>query len=259
MEKDLTSTHPFFKLKKILDELREKCPWDKVQTWQTLRPLTLEEVFELNDSLLAENSNSVCEELGDILLHILFYAKIASEQQLFTLDDVLENICNKLIFRHPHIYGTTRAENETEVKQNWEQLKLKEGKSSVLSGVPDSLSSILKSWRIQEKAAAIGFDWPNPTGALEKIHEELSEIQLVINSSDQSMLESEVGDLLFATINYARLLRINPDTALEKTNHKFKQRFQWMEKKALEQKRPLKEFSLSEMEAFWQESKMIFT
>lgn len=257
MEETLTqnSAHPFFKLKNILDELRKKCPWDKVQTWQTLRPLTLEEVFELNDSLLAEDTPAVCEELGDILLHILFYAKIAAEQQQFTIENVLTNLCNKLISRHPHIYGTVQVANEAEVKQNWEQLKLKEGKKSVLAGVPDGMPSVLKAWRIQEKAAAIGFDWPNANGALEKIHEELSEIQVAINEQKTEHLEAEVGDLLFAAINYARLLNINPDTALEKTNKKFKQRFQWMETQSLEQGKTLKELTLSEMEELWQESK----
>lgn len=241
----------------IMDELREKCPWDKKQTMETLRHLTIEEVYELGDAILDKDSEEIKKELGDILLHIVFYAKIGSEQQQFDIADVTNSICDKLINRHPHIYGDVEVANEEEVKQNWEKLKLKEGKKSVLEGVPVSLPSLVKASRIQEKVAGVGFDWEEPQQVFEKLKEEIEELQHEVDAADKDKMEAEFGDVLFSMINYARFLNINPETALERTNKKFVKRFQYLEGKAQERNTPLSDMSLAEMDIFWQEAKSL--
>ena len=241
----------------IMDELREKCPWDKKQTMESLRHLTIEEVYELGDAILDNDSEEIKKELGDILLHIVFYAKIGSENKDFDIADVTNSICEKLIERHPHIYGDVKVANEEEVKQNWEKLKLKEGKKSVLEGVPVSLPSLVKASRIQEKVAGVGFDWEEPHQVFEKLKEELEELQHEVNVADKDKMEAEFGDVLFSMINYARFLNINPETALERTNKKFIKRFQYLESKAHERKTPLSDMSLAEMDIFWEEAKTL--
>ena len=240
----------------ILDELREKCPWDKKQTLQSLRHLTLEEVYELSDSLLEENMEEIKKEIGDVFLHLIFYAKIASEKGIFDIADVLNALCEKLIFRHPHIYGDIIAEDEEAVKQNWEKLKLKEGNQSVLEGVPNSLPSMVKAFRIQDKVKGLGFDFPNPEEAWKKVEEELKEFQAEIEIGSREKQESELGDVFFSLINYARILGINADTALERTNLKFISRFKKMEHLAKERNLNLSEMSLDEMDNLWTESKL---
>ena len=240
----------------ILDELREKCPWDKKQTLQSLRHLTLEEVYELSDSLLEENMEEIKKEIGDVFLHLIFYAKIASEKGIFDIADVLNALCEKLIFRHPHIYGDVIAEDEEAVKQNWEKLKLKEGNQSVLEGVPNSLPSMVKAFRIQDKVKGLGFDFPNPEEAWKKVEEELKEFQAEIEIGSREKQESELGDVFFSLINYARILGINADTALERTNLKFISRFKKMEHLAKERNLNLSEMSLDEMDNLWTESKL---
>lgn len=239
----------------IMDELREKCPWDKKQSIESLRYLTIEETFELSDSILEGNFNDIKKELGDILLHLVFYSKIASEKGEFHFSDVINSLCEKLIFRHPHVYGDVKVSGEEEVKENWEKLKLKEGNKSVLGGVPKSMPSLLKAIRIQDKAKAVGFDWENKEQVWEKIQEELAELRHEVELSEKEKMEEELGDVLFSIINYARFLDINPDDALEKTNKKFIKRFQFMEVEAQKQLKPLTDMSLEEMEAIWQESK----
>ena len=239
----------------ILDELREKCPWDKKQTLQSLRHLTLEEVYELSDSLLEENMEEIKKEIGDVFLHLIFYAKIASEKGIFDIADVLNALCEKLIFRHPHIYGDVIAEDEEAVKQNWEKLKLKEGNQSVLEGVPNSLPSMVKAFRIQDKVKGLGFDFPNPEEAWKKVEEELKEFQAEIEMGSREKQESELGDVFFSLINYARILGINADTTLEQTNLKFISRFKKMEHLAKERNLNLSEMSLDEMDNLWTESK----
>ncbi|WP_378187162.1 nucleoside triphosphate pyrophosphohydrolase [Aquimarina sp. W85] len=241
----------------IMDELREQCPWDKKQTLQTLRHLTIEETYELGDAILDNNLQEVKNELGDLLLHIVFYAKIGSETHDFDIADVANSISEKLIHRHPHVYGDIKVKNEADVKRNWESLKLKEGKKSVLEGVPKSLPALVKASRIQDKVAGVGFDWEEPKQVFEKVKEELNELQLEIDNQDQDKMEAEFGDVLFSMINYARFLKINPEDALERTNKKFIKRFQYLEQKAKQLKKPLDEMTLKEMDIFWEEAKRL--
>lgn len=241
----------------IMDELREKCPWDRKQTMQSLRHLTIEETYELGDAILDEDLNEVKKELGDLLLHIFFYAKIGSETKAFDIADVAHDISEKLINRHPHIYGDVSVEDEEEVKKNWEKIKLKEGKKSVLQGVPMSLPALVKANRIQDKVAGVGFDWEKAGDVLLKVKEELAEMEEELASGNKTALEEEFGDVLFSLVNYARFVDINPENALEKTNKKFIRRFQYLEDRARESGRPLKELSLDEMEAYWQEAKSV--
>lgn len=247
----------FERLLIIMDELREQCPWDKKQTIQTLRHLTIEEVYELGDAILDNDLGEVKKELGDVLLHIVFYSKIGSESNSFDIADVCNSICDKLIDRHPHIYGDVIVENEEDVKKNWEQLKLKEGKSSVLEGVPKSLPAMVKANRIQDKVAGVGFDWEEPKQVFEKVEEELGELQVEINTGNQDKIESEFGDVLFSMINYARFLKVDPESALERTNKKFIKRFQYLEKKAKDLNTPLSDMTLAEMDIYWEEAKKI--
>jgi XTP/dITP diphosphohydrolase len=245
----------FERLLNIMDELREKCPWDKKQTMETLRHLTVEETFELSDSIMDGNLNEIKKELGDILLHIVFYSKIGSEKNAFTMSDVLSSLCEKLIFRHPHIYGDVVVSGEEEVKENWEKLKLKEGNKSVLEGVPKSLPSLLKAVRIQDKARSAGFDWDNKEQVWEKVLEELNELKHEVENNNKEKMEEELGDVIFSIINYARFIDINPDDSLEKTNKKFIKRFQYIEQEASKINKSLSNMTLEEMEVYWQQSK----
>ncbi|SDH73221.1 nucleoside triphosphate pyrophosphohydrolase [Winogradskyella thalassocola] len=247
----------FERLLTIMDELREQCPWDKKQTMESLRHLTIEEVYELGDAILDNDLNEVKKELGDVLLHIVFYSKIGSETNDFDIADVCNSICDKLISRHPHIYGDVVVKDEAEVKRNWEQLKLKEGKSSVLEGVPKSLPAVVKASRIQEKVAGVGFDWERPEQVFEKVEEEIAELKAEILKGDQDAIESEFGDVMFSMINYARFLKVNPENALERTNKKFIKRFQYLESKAKYLDKSLKDMTLSEMDVFWEEAKLL--
>ncbi|RKR12271.1 XTP/dITP diphosphohydrolase [Maribacter vaceletii] len=250
-----TQLKAFDRLLTIMDELREQCPWDKKQTMETLRHLTIEETYELGDAILENNLVDVKKELGDLLLHIVFYAKIGSETNTFDIGDVANEICEKLIHRHPHIYGDVKVENEEEVKQNWEKLKLKEGKKSVLEGVPKGLPALVKASRIQDKVAGVGFDWEEPQQVFEKVKEELAELQEEIEAGDTDKIEAEFGDVLFSMINYARFLKVNPENALERTNKKFIGRFQYLEKKAKVLGKSLEDMTLAEMDIFWEEAK----
>lgn len=245
----------FDRLLTIMDELREQCPWDRKQTMETLRHLTIEETYELGDAILEKDLDEVKKELGDVLLHIVFYAKIGSETNDFDIADVCNSICEKLISRHPHIYGDVEVADEEEVKRNWENLKLKEGKMSVLEGVPKSLPALVKASRIQEKVAGVGFDWEEPQQVFEKLQEELGELQYEINENNQDKIEAEFGDVLFSMINYARFLKVNPENALERTNKKFIKRFQYLEGKAKEMNKSLKDMTLAEMDVYWNEAK----
>lgn len=249
----------FLNLLKIMDELREQCPWDKKQTIESIRHLTIEETFELSDAILKNDSNEIKKELGDILLHIVFYSRIASETNLFTITDVINSLCDKLIYRHPHIYGNAKAETEEQVKQNWEQLKQKEkgGNTSVLSGVPNSMPALLKAYRIQEKARAVGFDWEKPEQVFEKVKEELTEFEAEVKNKNQQAAEKEFGDVLFSLINYARFLNINPEDALEQTNKKFIKRFGYMEAKVKEQGKQIADCKLEELDNYWNEAKKL--
>jgi len=247
----------FDRLLTIMDQLREQCPWDKKQTLQSLRHLTIEETYELGDAILDSNMKEVKGELGDLLLHIVFYAKIGSETNDFDIADVANAICKKLINRHPHIYGDVKVNDEAEVKQNWEKLKLKEGKTSVLEGVPKSLPALVKANRIQDKVAGVGFDWEEPHQVWEKVEEELQEFKTEVANGNQKAIESEFGDVLFSMINYARFLNINPENALENTNKKFTKRFQYLENKAKSLNKPLSEMTLTEMDVFWEEAKLL--
>lgn len=247
----------FDRLLTIMDELRAQCPWDKKQTLQTLRHLTIEETYELGDAILDNDLEEVKKELGDLLLHIVFYAKIGSETNAFDMADVANNICEKLINRHPHIYGDVKVKDEEEVKQNWENIKLKEGKKSVLEGVPNSLPALVKANRIQDKVAGVGFDWERPEQVWEKVQEELKELQEEVNAADTDKIEAEFGDVLFSMVNYARFLDINPENALERTNKKFIKRFQYLEGKAKEVGKSLKDMTLAEMDVFWDEAKQM--
>ncbi|MCH5215665.1 MAG: nucleoside triphosphate pyrophosphohydrolase [Muribaculaceae bacterium] len=241
----------------VLDELRVKCPWDAKQTNASLRPNTIEETFELADALYADDSDNIKKELGDVLLHIIFYAKIADESNRFDIADVCDALRNKLIYRHPHVFGNEEVSNSEQVIQNWEQLKLKEkgGNKSVLSGVPNSLPSIIKAYRVQEKAANVGFDWESAEQVWAKVKEEISEVEAEILKGNQSNLEKEFGDLLFSIINAARLYKVHPDTALELTNRKFISRFNYVEETAKSMGKSLKEMSLEEMDSLWDEAK----
>jgi len=247
----------FDRLLTIMDELREQCPWDKKQTLQSLRHLTIEETYELGDAILDNNLDEVKKELGDLLLHIVFYARIGSETKDFDIADVANSICDKLINRHPHIYGDVTVENEDDVKKNWEKLKLKEGKNSVLEGVPKSLPALVKASRIQDKVAGVGFDWEEPQQVFQKLEEELRELQYEVEQQDVDKIESEFGDVLFSMINYARFLNVNPENALERTNKKFIKRFQYLEQKAKEKSKKLEDMTLAEMDVFWEEAKKI--
>lgn len=247
----------FGRLLTIMDELREQCPWDRKQTMETLRPLTIEEMYELADAILKNDLEEVKKELGDVMLHLVFYAKIASEKQAFDITEVLNGICDKLITRHPHIYGDVKVSGEEEVKQNWEKLKLKEGKKSVLEGVPGSLPAMVKATRIQEKARGVGFDWDNREQVWEKLQEELGELKAEVDAARAEQMEAEFGDLLFSMINYARFLEVNPENALEKTNQKFIKRFQYLENEAAKRGLQLQNMSLEEMDAFWNQAKKL--
>ncbi|MFY7664990.1 nucleoside triphosphate pyrophosphohydrolase [Flavobacterium sp.] len=245
----------FERLLTIMDELRAGCPWDQKQTFESLRHLTIEETYELGDAILNRDLTEIKKELGDLLLHIVFYSKIGSEEQAFDIADVCNEICDKLIHRHPHIYGDVQVADEEEVKQNWEKLKLKEGKKSVLEGVPQSLPALVKASRIQDKAKGVGFDWEKPEQVWEKVQEELAELQQEVHRGDQAKMEAEFGDVLFSMINYARFLNINPEDALERTNKKFIHRFQHLERRAAETGKSLSEMTLAEMDVYWNEAK----
>lgn len=245
----------FLRLVTIMDELREQCPWDKKQTIHTLRPLTLEETYELADAVTEENWKGIKEELGDILLHVLFYARIGKEEKQFALQEVIDGICEKLIFRHPHIYGDVKVADEDEVKRNWEKLKMKEGKKSVLSGVPPSLPAIVKATRIQEKAKQVGFEWDNMEDVWKKVEEEIGELKEAIQTGKQELVAEEFGDVLFSMVNYARFLQLDAEGVLEKTNKKFIRRFEEMEKMANAKGKQLQDMTLGEMDAIWNEVK----
>jgi XTP/dITP diphosphohydrolase len=249
----------FEKLLQIMDELREKCPWDRVQTIDSLRHLTLEETYELSDSIMEKDLDGIKKELGDLMLHIVFYAKIASEMKAFAMYDVLEAITEKLIRRHPHIYGDVKVKDAGEVRDNWEKIKMGEGRESALGGVPHSLPALVKAYRIQEKASGVGFDWDHVAQVWEKVVEEMNEFKMEVekaqNDSDKEKLEQEFGDLLFALVNYARFIEINPETALERTNRKFIRRFQYVEQGARKSGKALHQMSLDEMDVFWNEAK----
>ena len=245
----------FLRLVTIMDELREQCPWDKEQTIETLRPLTIEETYELADAITDQNWKGIKEELGDLFLHLVFYARIGNEQQQFSLEEALNGVCDKLIYRHPHIYGDTQVKDGEDVKRNWEKLKMREGKKSVLGGVPVSLPSMVKATRIQDKARQVGFEWENREDVWKKVEEEQEELQEAISSGNQTHIEEEFGDLLFSLINYARFLDIDPEGALEKTNKKFIYRFQWMEEQASLLGKKLQDMTLGEMDQLWNISK----
>lgn len=251
MQSNDSLAQSFLRLVKIMDELREQCPWDKKQTIHTLRSLTIEETYELADAISDEDWKGIREELGDILLHIVFYARIGKEQNQFHLQEVIEGICTKLINRHPHIYGDVKVQDEEEVKQNWEKLKLKEGKKSILAGVPLSLPSMVKALRLQEKAKQVGFEWDTREQVWEKVQEETGELQAAVADNNRDEMENELGDLFFSLVNYARFLDVDPETALERTNKKFIERFTKMEQQALSEGRPLADMTLQEMDAIW--------
>jgi XTP/dITP diphosphohydrolase len=241
----------FERLVAIMNDLREKCPWDKKQTIQSLRQMTLEETYELADSITDENWKGIKEELGDLLLHIVFYAKIGTEQEQFSIEDVINGVCEKLIARHPHIYGDVQVENDEDVKRNWEKLKIKEGKKSVLSGVPKTLPALVKAMRLQEKAKQVGFEWENKEQVWEKVKEEEAELQEAMLTGEQQKVEEEFGDLLFSLVNFARFLNVDAENALEVTNKKFIRRFTQMETAAQDTGKPLAEMTLEEMDAIW--------
>ena len=247
----------FDRLLTIMDELREQCPWDKNQTMESLRHLTIEETYELGDAILERDLTEVKGELGDLLLHIVFYARIGSETGDFDIADVTNGICEKLISRHPHIYGDVEVADEHEVAQNWENLKLKEGKNSVLEGVPKSLPALVKANRIQDKVAGVGFDWEEPKQVFEKLQEELGELQHEISENNKDKMEAEFGDVLFSMINYARFLKVDPENALERTNKKFIKRFQYLESKAKDLGKSMKDMTLAEMDIYWEEAKRV--
>ena len=250
MEKS-TPGSAFERLVAIMDELREKCPWDRKQTIHTLRPMSIEELYELADAITVSDWKGIREELGDLLLHIVFYAKIGAEQGKFTLEEVIHGICEKLIVRHPHIYGDVEVSGEEDVKRNWENLKLKEGKKSILSGVPHALPALVKAMRLQEKAKQVGFEWENKEQVWEKVEEEEAELKAAIASGDRVKIEEEFGDVLFSLVNYARFLRIDAENALAVTNNKFMNRFTRMEQEALKTGKPLNDMTLQEMDAIW--------
>jgi XTP/dITP diphosphohydrolase len=245
----------FGRILTIMDELREKCPWDKKQTLESLRPLTIEETYELSDAIIKKDLSLLKEELGDILLHIVFYAKIGEEQGAFDIGTVIDDLCEKLIRRHPHIYGDVKVENEEDVKQNWEKIKMKEGRKSVMGGVPESLPAMIKAWRIQDKAKQVGFEWDNIDDVWKKVDEELQEFKEVVKEGDTDKMEDEFGDLLFSLVNYSRFLNVDPETALERTNQKFLKRFRHIEEVAIKQGKQLTDMTLGEMDAIWNEAK----
>ncbi len=243
------------RLRSILDELRVECPWDRKQTIHSLSKQTLEEVYELTDAIANENWKDIKEELGDMLLHIMFYSKIGSEQGQFTLEDVIEGVCNKLVNRHPHIYGNVKVSNEEEVKQNWERIKQNEGKKSVLSGVPPSMPALIKALRLQEKTKTVGFEWDTVAQVKDKVEEEIQELYEAVESGDQKEMENEMGDVFFALINYARFINVDPEKALEMTNKKFIRRFQQVEELAAAEGKSLHDMTLAEMDALWNKVK----
>jgi len=245
----------FARLLKIMDELREQCPWDREQTMESLRHLTIEETYELGDAILNNDLNEVKKELGDLALHIVFYAKIGSEQGAFDMSDVLNGICDKLITRHPHIYGNVQADTPEQVKQNWEQIKLKEGRKSVLEGVPNGLPALVKAQRMQDKAAGVGFDWDNAAQVWEKVQEELGELRLEVEAGDAVKTEAEMGDVFFALVNYARFVGVNPEDALERTNKKFLNRFSFMETEIKKDGKEMKDMPLEELDTYWNRAK----
>ncbi len=246
----------FERLLNIMDDLRQGCPWDREQTFESLRHLTLEEVFELSDAILDKNLKEIKKELGDLMLHIVFYAKLGEEQKAFDIKDVLDHIAEKLIFRHPHIYGDVKVAGADEVKDNWEKLKIKEGKKSVLEGVPVSLPPLLKAYRMQEKVKGVGFEWKERSQVWDKVMEEMNELKHEVeNGADKDKMEDELGDLLFALVNYARYIGVNPDDALERTNKKFKSRFQFIEQEAAKEGKDPKDMTLEEMDLFWNRAK----
>lgn len=245
----------FVRLLEIMDRLREECPWDRKQTNESLRTLTIEEVHELSDAILSENSEEIKKELGDILLHIVFYSKIGTEKGSFSVSEMIETIIDKLIFRHPHIFGDVTVKDEAEVKRNWEKLKMKEGRKSVLEGVPNSLTGLLKAYRLQEKAAGVGFDWKEPEDVWKKVNEELKEWKEAIESGNKDEMENELGDVIFSLVNYSRFINLNPEDALERTNKKFIKRFQFIETKAAEKGGIISDLTFDEMEDYYRESK----
>lgn len=249
----------FGRLLDIMDELREKCPWDRKQTNESLRANTIEETYELSEAILLGDSSNIKKELGDLLLHIVFYAKIGEEKSSFDIKDVCDSLCEKLIYRHPHVFGDAAAENSKKVEQSWEQLKLKEkgGNKTVLEGVPSSLPSLVKAYRIQDKARNVGFDWEKREQVWEKVDEELNELKTEISQMDTDCMEAEFGDFLFSLINAARLYKINPDNALERTNQKFIRRFNYLEEQTIRQGRSLKEMTLAEMDEIWDQAKRL--
>ncbi|MBT5274297.1 MAG: nucleoside triphosphate pyrophosphohydrolase [Flavobacteriales bacterium] len=249
-------TKSFARLLTIMDELREQCPWDQKQTLDSLRYLTIEEMYELSDAILEKDMDEIKKELGDVLLHIVFYSRIASETNDFDIADVINDICEKLIHRHPHIYGDVKVTDEKEVKKNWEKLKLKEGRKSVLEGVPKSLPAIVKAFRIQEKVRGIGFDWDNKTQVWEKVLEEIEELKVEIEKGDNDRIESEFGDVLFALTNYARFINVNPEDALERTNKRFIKRFQIMERLIEKENLTLDQMNLEQMDVYWEKAKL---
>ena len=246
----------FRHLLEIMDELREKCPWDREQTFDSLRNLTVEETFELSDAIFQKDYKDMCKELGDLMLHIVFYSKIASEQQLFEVKDVLNQLCDKLIRRHPHIYGTTKADSANEVHENWEKIKLQtEGNRSVLGGIPSGMPALTKAYRIQDKVSGVGFDWDNKEDVWDKVQEELGELKEGVDAGDHARMEEEFGDVLFSLINYARFLHVHPEDALEKTNQKFMHRFQLLEKMIKNDNRQITDMNLAEMDEYWEKAK----
>jgi len=245
----------FERLLNIMDDLREKCPWDRKQTNETLRNLSIEEVYELSDAILNKDNKGIKEEIGDLFLHLVFYSKIGEEQNEFNVADVLNGVCEKLVHRHPHIYGDVKADTEDEVLRNWEKLKLKEGKKSVLEGVPQSMPALNKAVRLQEKTAKVGFEWDNIEQVWEKVEEEQVELKEAIAQKKYDAIEDEFGDVMFALVNYSRYLKIDPEAALERTNKKFKKRFEFIEQKATEQGKDITTMSLEEMDAIWNEAK----
>lgn len=255
----MSYTDAFSRLVTIMDELREQCPWDKKQTIETLRPLTIEETYELADSITEGDWKGIKEELGDLMLHLVFYAKIASEKGHFTLEESLNAICDKLVSRHPHIYGDVKVNDEEDVKRNWELLKMKEGKTSVLGGVPKGLPALIKALRIQEKAKKTGFEWETKEDVWKKVQEEIEELHEAEATGDPVKVEDEFGDVLFSLVNYARFIKVDPELALERTNIKFRDRFMLMEKIALDRNRPLAELTLMEMDEIWNEVKRMMT
>tara|TARA_B100000989_G_C19517556_1_gene462430 strand:+ start:1420 stop:2208 length:789 start_codon:yes stop_codon:yes gene_type:complete len=250
-----TKLKAFGRLLNIMDDLREQCPWDKKQTFESLRHLTIEETYELGDAILKNDLLEIKKELGDLLLHIIFYAKLGSEENAFDIADVANEICEKLIYRHPHIYGSISVKDEHDVKKNWEKMKLKEGKKSVLDGVPNTLPALVKSQRVQEKAAGIGFDWDNKKQVWNKFKEELKELDQAVASKKEDAIEDEFGDVLFSLINYARFIKVNPESALERTNKKFIKRFQYIESMAKKSNRLIQNLTLVEMETYWKQAK----